>query len=239
MDVKENLIHTTPPTKTGLKRPKTIIGGLFGLECALFPQELNPPFLKGQDVFLVNARSGIWLLINLIRPRQVWVPSYLCHTILEAIDSNTSVLRFYNVDSDLKISLNQWASEITSGDLFIFIDYFGFPYDRQIGAYVKEKGAWVLEDASQALLSSHVGDASDFVLFSPRKWTGVVDGGILRFPENFPLTDASLEPPATAWWLKAFSARILRREFDICGGGRRWYELFQEAELMLLLDLMP
>jgi hypothetical protein len=96
----------------------------------------------------------------------------------------------------------------------IFIDFFGFPHDRQLAAYVKEKDAWVLKDACQALLSSHAGESSDFVLFSLRKWIGVPDGGILRVPESFPFIDISLEPPPATWWLKALQAAILRREFD-------------------------
>ena len=44
---------------------------------------------------------------------------------------------------------------------------------------VKKCGAWLLEDACQALLSDEVGRFSDFVLYSPRKFLGVPDGGVL------------------------------------------------------------
>jgi hypothetical protein len=220
------------PTSDKVNQPKrhnSIIGGLFGLECGPHPQRLTPPFLTGKEVFLINARSGIWLLVNQLRPPQVWVPSYLCHTITESIDPNITVLRFYEVDYDLTIRSNEWVSEVASGDLVIFIDYFGYPYDRQFSAGVKEKGAWVMEDASQALLSCHVGTNSDFVLFSPRKYIGVPDGGILRVPVSFPLFDIPLEAPATAWWLKALQATILRREFDDGVPSRDWFKIYREA----------
>jgi hypothetical protein len=212
------------------KRVNRIIGGLFGLECALYPEGVAPSFLTGRDVFLVNARSGIWLLVNRLRPPHVWVPSYLCHTILEAIDPDITVVRYYEIDYDLNVPSNHWVSEVTSGDLVIFIDYFGFPYDHKLGAWVKERGAWVLEDAAQALLSSHVGLHSDFALFSLRKWMGIPDGGILRFPEGSPLVDISLEAPQATWWLKAFHAAVLRREFDEGLPTREWFRLFREAE---------
>ena len=212
------------------ERNNSIIGGLFGLECGLHPQGTTAPFLTGREVFLVNARSGIWLLVNQLQPPQVWVPSYLCHTITESIDPNITVLCFYEVDYDLRVRSNQWVSEVTSGDLVIFIDYFGFPFDHEIGARVKEKGAWVMEDAAQALLSCHVGTNSDFVLFSPRKYIGVPDGGILRVPESFPMSDIFLEMPPTAWWLKALQAVIMRHEFDDGLPSREWFRLFREAE---------
>ena len=211
-------------------RANRIVGGLFGLECALHSPGKPPRFMTGREVFLVNARSCIWLLIQRLRPPQVWVPSYLCHTILSAIDPNITVLRYYEVNYDLKVISNEWVSEVTSGDLVILIDYFGFPYDHKLGACIKEKGAWVLEDASQALLSTHVGHQSDFVLYSIRKWIGVPDGGILRFPEGTPLDDMSLEAPRPTWWLKAFYATILRRQFDEGHPTREWFHLYREAE---------
>ena len=213
-----------------INKTNTIIGGLFGLEYEETPKEVTPSFISGRDLFLVNGRSGIWLLVNRLRPPQVWVPSYLCHTILGAITPNATVLRFYEVDYDLRIRSSQWISEVNFGDLVIFIDYFGFPYDHQIGASVKEKGAWLLEDACQALLSNHVGKISDFALFSPRKWIGVPDGGILRFPESNPINGISLETHTAAWWLKALQATILRREFDDGLPTREWFKLFREAE---------
>jgi hypothetical protein len=179
---------------------------------------------------MANARSGIWLLVNHLCPPQVWVPSYLCRVIPRAIDPNITVLRFYEVDYDLRIRSNQWIAEVASGDLVIFIDYFGFPYDRNLGALIKERGAWVLEDAAQALLSTHVGTLSDYVLFSPRKWIGIPDGGILRVPEGSFLSEISLEASPALWWLKAFQASILRREFDVGLPNREWFKLFTETE---------
>jgi dTDP-4-amino-4,6-dideoxygalactose transaminase len=149
--------------------------------------------------------------------------------MLDGVDPNVT-LRFYEVDYDLKVRSNEWVSEVTSGDLVIFIDYFGFPHDRRFAAQVKAKGAWVLEDACQALLSSHVGVISDFVLFSLRKWIGVPDGGILRVPQDFPLDGISLTMPASTWWLKALEAAILRREFDDGVPTREWFKFYRDAE---------
>lgn len=212
------------------KRLIIIIGGLFGSEFTPNHQDVIPPFLSGRDISLVNARSGIWLLVNRLRPPQVWIPSYLCHTIIGAIDPISTNIRFYDVDYDLKIRSKQWISQFTSGDLVVFNDYFGFSYDRKFSVSLKEKGAWILEDTCQALLSSHVGNHSDFVLFSSRKWIGVLDRGILRLPENFLLGSISLETPTSAWWLKALRASLLRREFDEGLPMREWYKLFREAE---------
>lgn len=211
-------------------KPDLLVGGLFGLECHQNFEGTKPPFLSGREIFLSNARSGIWFLVDRLRPPQVWVPSYTCHTVVRAVEKNVTALRFYEVGSDLNVRSAEWLSEVGFGDVVILIDYFGFPYDHDLGALIMKRGAWVLEDACQALLSVHVGTSSDFVLFSPRKWIGVPDGGILRFPESLPLVSDALVPPPSAWWMKAFQASVLRREFDDGLPIRSWFNIFRETE---------
>lgn len=206
-----------------------IIGGMFALE-TVSPNRSTPPFLKGKPVLLANARSGIALLAKLLSPAHVWMPSYLCEVMIKAVDELRASVRFYEVDYDLSLSSSEWIESVQSNDLVVLIDYFGFPCDPYYINRAKERGAWVLEDGCQALLSEAVGRSSDFVLFSPRKFLGVPDGGILVCNHELPGDAILTETPPSAWWLKALSASLLRREFDLYGGDRRWYELFQETE---------
>lgn len=207
-----------------------IIGGMFALERISNTNRAKPRFLDEKSIFLANARSGIALLVKLLSPPRVWMPSYLCKAMLKALNASMSSVKFYEVTYDLVISSSDWLNNIQPKDLVVLVDYFGFPCDPCWIKRAREQGAWVLEDASQALLSEEVGRFSDFVLFSPRKFLGIPDGGILAFNHQ-PAFDAELESPPAAWWLKAFSATVLRREFDLQGGTRPWFELFQETEL--------
>jgi dTDP-4-amino-4,6-dideoxygalactose transaminase len=79
------------------------------------------------------------------------------------------------------------------------------------------------------LLTAEVGRFSDFVLYSPRKFLGVPDGGILVLNCDIDLA-LNLAPPPAEWWLKALSATVMRREFDVHGGTRRWFDLYREVE---------
>ena len=207
-----------------------IVGGMFGLAPAALNHNQPPPFLRERNIFLANARSGISLLVDLLSSTQVWMPSYLCGVMLEAV-GDPSLVRFYEVAYDLSIPNLSWVDEVKKNDLVLLIDYFGFPRNHHCMTYVKERGAWIVEDASQALLSSEIGGFSDFTLFSVRKFLGVPDGGILVInnPEIC-LPDLHLSPPPAEWWLQAFEATILRRAFDQYGGNRRWFELFREAD---------
>ena len=217
-----------------LNSDNKIIGGMFGLPKTVDPKVAIEPhqwkFLDESNLFIANARSGIMILIDLLEPASVWMPSYLCPTMIEVVDQKKTNLRFYEVDYNLHISSTDWVDQIQTGDLVVLIDYFGFPLSSKVAGLVKGRGGYVLEDACQALLSEHVGQYSDFVLFSPRKAIGVPDGGILASCCNVGFDDVELKPALSSWWLKMLEATIGRREFDQYGGERRWYQLFQECE---------
>ena len=206
-----------------------IIGGMFGLEYITNLNNCAPSFLRSRNILLANARSGISLLIELLLPHRVWLPSYLCSVILKAIDENMTSVKFYEVNYNLAVPSLEWLDNVQKGDLVVLIDYFGFSCDSFCAIQAKERGAWVLEDACQALLSAEVGQSSDFVLFSPRKFLGIPEGGILVVNYEIDLQGVNLKSPPADWWLKAFYATVLRREFDLYGGSRRWFQLFRET----------
>jgi dTDP-4-amino-4,6-dideoxygalactose transaminase len=207
-----------------------IIGGMFGLEDPL--NVPAGPALPSTDrsLFLVNARSGIRLLIEILAPSAVWLPSYLCACIIEAAHLAKTQVRFYELDDRLALISREWLNDVQQGDLVLVIDFFGVGPDAELMRSAQECGAWVVEDACQALLTRGVGATADFVLMSPRKFLGIPDGGILTFKLHNEFESVSLQQPPSQWWLKAWFATILRREFDLHGTDHRWFELFQETE---------
>jgi len=202
---------------------------MFGLGEDLCFHDSLPPFYKEEEILLVNGRSGIFLVCEMLRPGTVWLPSYLCEVMLTPVQQANMRTRFYEINYDLRIRSHNWVEEVEQGDLVVFIDYFGFPCDHVCASYAKRRGAWILEDACQALLIEDVGRFSDFVLFSPRKFLGVPDGGILVVSRGIDKEKIGLESPPVEWWLKTLRSTFLRREFDISGGSREWFHLFQET----------
>lgn len=170
---------------------------MFGLPESVVPRVTDKSsawlFLKESNLFLANARSGILILIDLLKSANIWIPSYLCPTMIEAVNRKKTCPRFYEVNYDLCISPMDWIKNVQRGDLAVLIDYFGFPLNLKVAGSIKEGGGWVLEDACQSLLSDHTGRYSDFVLFSPRKAIGVPDGGILASCCDVGFNDVELE----------------------------------------------
>lgn len=212
-----------------------IIGGMFGLELRGSEASTNPgrrpAFLEGRHVLLSTARSAFTLLTHTLHPANVWLPSYLCGVVLEAFRSNQIRVRFYAVDRQFAVAEDGWLSQIQVGDMVVFIDYFGFSEWAEFGAEAVRRGAWVVEDACLALLNEHFCEHAHYVIFSPRKFVGVPEGGILQVRPQARMPDVDLSSAPSCWWLDSLRASILRREFDRHGGDRSWFESFRKTEL--------
>lgn len=206
-----------------------IIGGKFGLARDLATAESSRLALKDQLLCALNGRSCIRVLVEQLGPSTVWMPSYLCPTMLQPLRQLGIEPSFYDVDDRLSVRDHAWLDLVGPRELVVFIDYFGFPCPRELLHEAAQRGAWVLEDACQALLTEGVGQDAHFVLYSPRKFFGVPDGGILAYDAGIDLGDVCLDEPPAGWWLRAFEAIVLRREFDSCGGDRRWFEMLADA----------
>ncbi len=207
-----------------------LIGGAFAFDLSLNGTE--PPFLDRECVFYLNARSAMWSVISVLRPSTVWMPSYLCPSMLQSPALVKAAVKFFPVDRQLRVVRGRWLNEVKVDDLVVIIDYFGFPHDNWIAQDFKSRGALILEDAGQALLSSHVGTASDFVVYSPRKFVGVPDGGVLSFRGERSLTLKTTDATPPKVLLKMLAICLERRDYDkMCGRGERnWFQLFQQME---------
>ncbi len=209
-----------------------LVGGLFGLaeptaEGEGFPPDRSTPeFLREPALLTVNARSAVRLLVEAVRPSTVWLPSYLCAALVDAVSG--VALKWYPVGRDLQAESLSWLGRTGPSDLVVVIDYFGFRQTELVAA-AGSRGAFVLEDASQALLTAAAGEGADAVVFSPRKFVGAVDGGILRL--RSPGTGfAELEAPPGEWWSMALEASQRRAAFDRGSPDRGWYGIFRTVE---------
>lgn len=204
-----------------------VIGGMFALQrCTTIDagHETRSPF---PGIRLVNASSAIWLALALSGRKRAWLPSYLCHSVVDAARRAEVEIRFYPVDESLDSADSTWTESLGDTDFALFIDYHGFPFNRAVVAAARRNGALVLRDASQALLSEPPGEF-DFTAYSPRKFLGLPDGGLLEGDLGPGAEQVELTPPPGDWSEMALRASIERARFDIRGGDNLWFPLFRE-----------
>lgn len=214
-------------------KPRRLIGGVFGLPGqipAAKPNGESWPFQRPGTLRTVNARSAFYLLGKIYRPRKAWLPSYLCEAVALGFQAAAIPIEFFPVNEQLVCENIQWLEYVQPGDLVLRINYFGFLNRDPVFGEAIRRGAWLVDDAAQALLTKGVGDAARFVVYSPRKFVGVPDGGFLVPMISDPKEWPALQPVTSSWWLEAFSATQLRRDFDLGSSSRDWFSKFQNAE---------
>jgi len=210
-----------------------IFGGVLGLPEELSPSPSFPLFLQNKPVLLFNARSCIKLVLDQIKPKRIWLPSYLTNDILVGINQKITKM-FYPVGFSLEISNDNFINLIDHDDLFFFIDYFGFPFEKEILEEVKSRNCLLFRDCTQALFHNWKTDSCDYYIFAPRKFLGIPDGGILYCKDELIFNQSDFYRPHTDTMYKLFCSTLLRREFDIYGGDRKWFEFYQQGEAELI-----
>ena len=135
----------------------------------------NRYFLNGGRACL--AVIGDYLLDHGIH--KILLPSYLCPSILDALERCGVEYGFYQINEDLSIDLDDLAQKAGAYKAVYFINYFGFLHPPEVRNYLKnlrKNGALVVEDNAQAGFSAH--PVGDFVFNSLRKLVPF-DGGYL------------------------------------------------------------
>ncbi|WP_151702637.1 hypothetical protein [Nitrincola alkalilacustris] len=144
------------------------IGGYFGL---WLPDE-KP--IHDQAVAFNSARSAIRAVLHACDKRVIYIPSYVCDSVIKAARDAGCEVRLYAINNNfmpIDIPVN-----IAADFLILYVNYFGL-CDSQVDEILKIYPAdQVVIDNSHALYSS-VTDALA-TIYSPRKFVGLPDGGL-------------------------------------------------------------
>jgi hypothetical protein len=154
------------------------IGGYFDLE---FPAPKG--LLYSDAVNFQSARAAFLALLRVGRPRRVWMAYYTCRTMLASLRQAGIQVCFYSIDQHFRIVGD---ISLRAGDWVVYTNYFGVCTDYAASVIERFGRQRVVIDASQALFSGPFDCLA--TIYSPRKFLGVPDGGLLisDLPVNEP-----------------------------------------------------
>ncbi len=144
---------------------------------------LKKPQLSTEGMYFLNggraclAVIGDYLIGHGIR--QILLPSYLCPSILDALERCGLTWGFYQINEDLSINLEDLYQKAVHAEAIYFINYFGFLHSSEARTFLKnlrQRGVIVIEDNALAGFTGHA--TGDFVFNSLRKLVPY-DGGYL------------------------------------------------------------
>lgn len=167
------------------------IGGEQWFDINLFDNKLdNFKHLKG--VLLSGGQGSIQFIledIDINHDEYILVPAYLCPSILHNFKRLNIKYKFYKVNKDLSIDLNDIEEKISKFKIkaVFLINYFGFYHHKQTIDYLKQlqkQDIIIIEDAVQMLwFSKKEQFFGDYIFNSYRKFLPI-DGSIILCNKN-------------------------------------------------------
>lgn len=145
------------------------IGGYFQLELPASKGFLYPQALKYQ-----SARAAFYALLLYIEPKRIWVPYYICDSMLAPLYKSNIEVRFYSLNRDFSIKDKIILGE---NDFLLYVNYFSVCGKVQDDILSKFNKQQVIFDHSQAFFARPKNCLA--TIYSPRKFFGVPDGGLL------------------------------------------------------------
>lgn len=232
--------------------PAFLLGGEMEIEAgSLWDSEpLEPQVFEGLSV--LSGRTALRTILRGIgkqggdAQRKIALPSYLCESLLDPVKSEGFVPVFFRVDAALRIDTDDLLSKIREQQpaAVLFINYFGFPVDRNMRTVINRLKArcLVIEDCVQGSLigmkNPPVGNLGHFVFTSFRKYLPVPDGGLLINRSKIPLP--VLRGGSSTVASKVFVGKLMRGSLRTDTNPeheRQCLKLFAEAEEELSRDV--
>jgi hypothetical protein len=148
------------------------IGGYFELE---LPRSALPEKYPAAIKYQSARAAFLALLRHLPNCKRVWVPYYICDSMLAPALAAGKELNFYHINQALYLSQN---IDLKPNDVLLYVNYFGVcdaNVARLLDTYDSRQ---VIVDCSQAFYSGPFDCLA--TIYSPRKFFGIPDGGLLQ-----------------------------------------------------------
>ena len=220
-------MHDHPVSESGASGQA--IGGFLTLETPVAsPGGMAAIWQIDRALAWGNASSALSALVDHVRPGAVWLPGYLCATVLAAVPRG--LRRYFPVSAAMTPDLASLAA-LKPGDLVLAVNYFGRSPGQDWRDFVAaHPHVTFVEDCAQALDTGEPG-WGDWRLYSPRKVLGVPEGGLL-VPLSARARGQEMQgpvlPPDPAVVVERMLPMLARLEAP--GLNRLWHPLNQVAE---------
>lgn len=156
----------------------TEIGGYFELD---LPDngELYDDVFKFQ-----SARAAMRAVLESENISRVLIPAYICDSIFKSAEEANVAIETYDLDQEL--FPENLPPDLSSGTVLIYVNYFGLCRKNLSRLLEKVSKDQIIIDNSHALFSQPLGVLAE--IYSPRKFVGLPDGGLLRASPSLAFT---------------------------------------------------
>jgi hypothetical protein len=147
------------------------IGGYFALDLENYN---NFPHADG--LMFQSLRNSLVYFLKSVNCSKIYIPYYCCPTIASELKHADISFSFYHINSRFEPEID--TGNIMSDEYFFYVNYFGQCDD--VVTSLSKKILNLIIDNSHSLFGSLPSAACH--LFSPRKFAGLPDGGVMLCP---------------------------------------------------------
>ena len=206
-----------------------MIGGEFEIDITKQREFVPQP----NTYYYASGRAALYQILCSLKPshKKIWMPDWLCHTMVEvAVKAGFEVL-FYQLDNSFKASIEVLERQgFCDAEAVLMVNYFGLQDLTDSAKAIKDSfpNSVVIEDDVQAYWEFAEKDNpyADYRFTSLRKTFAVPDGGLVK--TNRPMPVVSAANSFTQYKLDAGQMKLHRGEEGI--QDEEYLALFEKGE---------
>lgn len=168
-----------------------MIGGEFEIDISLQGNGFPP---KTDTFYYASGRAALYQMLLSLTPHhcKIWLPDWLCHTMVDAVSKAGFEYCFYELDAQFMATLNALdKSGFKDGNIVLMVNYFGLQDLTETAKSIKRSfpNSVVIEDDVQAywVFAEKDNPYADYRFTSLRKSLSVPDGGLVKTHRPMPI----------------------------------------------------
>lgn len=126
-----------------------------------------------------SARSAFYDLLKNTIIEKIWMPRFICDSMIEPLNLLKVEICFYDINSDFSPVLPEI---LMPNEYLLYVNYFGLCTSVQTKILQKYSGKQIIFDHSQAFFVQPLDCYA--TIYSPRKFLPVAEGGLLFTNQN-------------------------------------------------------
>ncbi len=162
------------------------------------------------------GRTALYVILKHLRDergiRELYLPDYLCASVVEVVDRLRIEKRFYHVGMDLCPDEGAFEDGLEKTRAVLIVDYFGMTDVAKTRKRVRATNprAVIIEDDVQSYYRFLEGSDADFAFTSLRKWFGVPDGAPIRARDEDEMETFPKYPCGAPYVGRKFAGNLLK-----------------------------
>lgn len=149
-------------------------GGCLPLETQLKEKTENP-FNSYDKLELNCGRVAIYLALCAGKADTIWIPYYMCPTIVNYLQKKAITIKRYHIDSFFFPKIKN----LKKNEMILWADYYGCMFPQLVEKIISSFGPRLILDCTQSFFSLPKKNSESYYVYSIRKFIGVPEGAYL------------------------------------------------------------